>query len=112
VTIEQQIRALAAAGHSDPAIGDALGITRHAVRSWRRRCDIPAGVPPGGSSLATGWEQRLTALWEQEPPLTTAELAEAMGWTHRTTQERMHQLGLPAHRGRILTGTGQETDDS
>ncbi len=98
VTIEQQIRALAAAGHSDPAIGDALGITRDAVRSWRRRHNIPPGVPPGGSSLATGWEQRLAALHEQG--LTTAQLAEEMGWTLRTTQERLHQLQLPAHRRR------------
>lgn len=98
MTLEQQIRALVAEGRSDPEIAEALGMTRDTVRGWRRRWGIPPGVPPGGSSLATGWELRLQAAWAEG--LTVPELAERMEWTTRTVQQRLHELGLSARAPR------------
>lgn len=91
---ENKVRWLAAEGRSDPQIGAALGVTGNAVRKCRERNGIPAGVPPGGSSQSTGWEERIRALWSRE--LTVDEIAAQTGYTRRTVLEKLSQLNLPA----------------
>jgi chaperonin GroEL (HSP60 family) len=87
-----RVAELAGQGKSDPEIAEAIGAIRTAVRAIRRRYEIPAGVPGGGAALRSGWEARLRELLARVPPLTRAELAEAMGYTPRTLQQRLSDL--------------------
>lgn len=92
-----RVRELAAQGWSDARIGEALDASTEAVRSLRRRYDVPSSVPAGGVSLATGWRERLAPLVDERLPV--AEIAARMGWSVRSTQTRISNLRRERREG-------------
>lgn len=89
----RRVLELAAQGLHDPAIAERLGMTAMSVREIRRDAGVPGRPRP---RERTGWQDRIRDLHEQGQ--TTAEIAEALGYTVRTVQQRLHELGLRAHR--------------
>lgn len=91
---------LARQGLCDPDIARVLGLTPVAVRSARRRHGIPPGAPV--ARVRTGWQERIGAAHARG--LTTPEIAAETGYTIRTVQQRLAELGLRAHRRAVPPG--------
>jgi hypothetical protein len=77
---------------TDTAIADELGLTSTAVRDIRRA----EGIPGVEHHKTTDWRARITDAHARG--LTTAAIAAETGYTVRTVQQRLAELGLKAHR--------------
>jgi len=96
---EREVRERVRAGDSDQAIADALTelrgyhppLSTKAVSDQRARMELAANLPPSVD------RQRFRELWKEGR--TTRDIAAELGCTHRTAQELLHRMGLPANRG-------------
>lgn len=80
---------------SDPAIAERLGLTVDVVRRHREAAGIaPAPTP----KLGAAWEAPIREAHARG--LLTAEIAAATGYSVRTVQQRLSELGLKANKSR------------
>jgi len=79
-------------GLPDGEVGRRLGLPPAVVRRTRRE----AGVAGSTWRARTGWEARIGEAHGRG--LTTPQIAEATGYTVRTVQQRLAELGLKANR--------------
>lgn len=77
---------------SDPAIADRLNLTVDVVRRHREARGVE-GVAP---VAAKPWEAPIRAAHAQG--LATREIAESTGYSYRSVQQYLSELGLKAHR--------------
>lgn len=91
-----EILRLVGEGLRDREIAQRLGVGVDLVRGVRRRAGVAAAPWTPPAEARSGWQERLRELHGEE--LLVAEIAERTGWTIRTVQQRLHALGLRAHR--------------
>lgn len=92
-TQHAEVLALVASGMHDPDVAQRVGVTAAAVRGIRRRAGVAGHARPNARSL---WRETVAAAHAEG--LTTREIAERTGYSHRTCQEYLARLGLKAHR--------------
>lgn len=104
---QERILELAASGMHDPEIAAELGLSSGAVRGVRRRAGV-AGKPKPRES--TGWREMIADAHARG--LTNAEISKLTGYTQRTVEQRLHQLGLRSNKSRLPPEPGDAFSDS